>query len=470
MRLPSRGVSQAGEGALRRELGAIAAAAIVINATIGTGIFKKPAEVARQAGSIEAALAIWVLGAIVALAGALCFAELASSMPRTGGIYEYLRRAWGPRLAFLYGWAKITLLLPSAVGSFALLAAESVAALAGWPADRGRDAAVAIALIAGCAAANVIGVRASALQQALITGVKYLGVLLLAVLGLLAPVAISAGAGASDAPLDLPGAAGAPAFRDAPSAAGLFAALVAAMWAYDGWADLSSLAGETKQPARTLPRALLAGTAAVGAAYLLANVGYARVLGLEGLRASTEGAHMAAANLATLTLGAAGRALLAALVLVSCVGGCMASLLTNSRTFVPMATDGAFVRWLGTVWERTGVPAHAILVGAVLGAIYVSSRSFEQLTDAFVVGYFPFYALAVLGMLRLRRIEPELPRPFRTPWHPLPAIVFLAGAACVMAGAASGLDGSTAIATVVILAGVPVSFFWIPLRATGGFR
>lgn len=448
--------SETGERALRRELGAIAAAAIVVNATIGTGIFKKPAEVARQAGSIEAALLVWAAGAAVALAGALCFAELSASMPRTGGIYEYLRRAWGPRLAFLYGWAKITLLLPSAVGSFALLASESIAALAGWPSDRGRDAAIAVVVIAGCAGVNVIGVRASALQQALITAVKYLGVLFLAVLGLLAPLALGA---------EVPAPEPMPAFRDAPSAAGIFAALVAAMWAYDGWADLSSLAGETKSPARTLPRALLVGTAAVGIAYLLANVGYARVLGLEGLRRSTDGSGMAAAHLATLTLGAAGRALLAALVLVSCVGGCMASLLTNSRTFVPMATDGAFSSWLGRVWERTGVPANAIGVGALLGAIYVSSRSFEQLTDAFVVGYFPFYALAVVGLFRMRRKEPDLPRPFRAPLHPLPAIVFLAGAACVMAGAMTGLDGSTAIATVVILAGVPVSFVWIRRRA-----
>ncbi|MDQ3031135.1 MAG: amino acid permease [Myxococcota bacterium] len=447
-----------GERALRRELGAIAAAAIVINATIGTGIFKKPAEVARQAGSIEASLLVWAAGAAVALAGALCFAELSSSMPRTGGIYEYLRRAWGPRLAFLYGWAKITLLLPSAVGSFALLASESIAALAGWPSDRGRDAVIAVLVIAACAAVNVIGVRASALQQALITSVKYLGVVFLAVLGLLAPLVIGA-----EVPVPDP----MPAYHEAPSAVGLFAALVAAMWAYDGWADLSSLAGETKNPGRTLPRALLVGTAAVGVAYLLANVGYARVLGLEGLRRSTDGSGMAAAHLATLTLGAAGRALLAALVLVSCVGGCMASLLTNSRTFVPMATDGVFSQWLGRVWERTGVPANAIGVGALLGAIYVSSRSFEQLTDAFVVGYFPFYALAVIGLFRMRRKEPELPRPFRVPLHPLPAIVFLAGAACVMAGATTGLDGSTAIATAVILAGVPVSFFWIRGGAKG---
>jgi amino acid transporter len=445
-----------GESSLRRELGVIVGTAIVVNSTIGTGIFKKPAEVARQAGSIEAALGVWALGALVALAGALCFAEMAASMPRTGGIYEYLRRAWGPRIAFLYGWAKITLLLPSSIGGFASLAAESVAAFAGWESGRARDAAIAIAVIGFCAAANLAGARASALQQGILTAIKYAGVLFLAVLGLLAPIAPG---------VEVPPPDPMPAFRSAPSFTGIFAGLVAAMWAYDGWADLSLVAGETRNPGRTLPRALVAGTLAVGAAYLLANLGYARVLGLEGLRRATEGSGMAAAHVATLTLGAAGRSLLSALIFVSCVGGCMATMMTNTRTFVPMASDRIFVGWLGRVWKRTAVPANAILVAATLGSAYVSSRSFEQLTDAFVVGYFPFYALAVIGLFRLRRKEPELPRPFRAPFHPLTAIVFLAGAACVLAGASTGLDGSTAIAAAVIALGIPVSFVWLRPRA-----
>ena len=121
-----------------------------------------------------------------------------------------------------------------------------------------------------------------------------------------------------------------------------------------------------------------------------------RVLGLDGLRASTTGSNMAAANLATLTLGAAGRRVLSALILVSCLGGCMSSLLTGSRVFVPLATDGLFVRWLGALSPRTAVPSRAVVVAALLGAGYVLVRSFEQLTEAFVVGYFPFYVLAVL--------------------------------------------------------------------------
>ncbi len=447
-----------GESALRREIGVAAGAAIVVNATVGTGIFKTPASVARSAGSLEAALGVWVIGGLVAMAGALCLAELSAAMPRSGGLYEYLRRAFGPRVAFLYGWAKITLLLPSAVGSFAILAAESLASALALPEDRARDVAVATGLIATCALANVLAVRATARQQAALTTVKYAGLLTLGAIGTLAPIALDA-----SVPMPLEP----PSFAPAPSAAGIFAALVAAMWAYDGWADLSSLAGETRDPSRTLPRALVIGTALVLAAYLLANVGYARVLGLEGLRRSTTGAGMAAAHVATLTLGDAGRTLLSALVFVSCVGGCLASLLTNSRTFVPMAEDRVFFAWLGRVREKSGVPDHAVIVGAILGAIYVRVRSFEQLTDAFVVGYFPFYTLAVIALFVLRRREPELPRPFRVPLFPLPAIVFLAGATAVMAGAATGLSGSSAIAFAIIAAGLPVSFLFRPPKTPG---
>lgn len=437
---------------MRRDIGALLGVALVVNATIGTGIFKTPAKVARLAGSTTAALACWAAGAVVALCGALTLAELAASMPRTGGVYEYLRRAWGDRVAFVFGWAKLTLLIPSAVGSFAKLGAEAATSMLGLAPDPRRDAWVALAFLATCAATNLLGVRASAKQQALVTAAKYGGVLLLAVLGLFAPVT-----GAVTATATLP-------FATAATLGGCFAALVPVMWAYDGWADLASLSGEVRDPGRSLPRALVAGTLAIALVYLLANAGYVRVLGLDGLRASTTGANMAAANLATLTLGAAGRRLLSALILVSCLGGSMSSLLTGSRVFVPLATDGLFVRWLGALSPRTAVPSRAVVVAALLGAVYVLARSFEQLTEAFVVGYFPFYMLAVLAVFRLRATAPGLARPFRVPLFPVPPVVFLAGAAVLLWGAAGDVDGNARVAFAVVLAGVPVGWLWQRLR------
>jgi amino acid transporter len=436
-----------GESSMRRDLGPLLACALVVNGTIGTGIFKTPAEVARLAGSISAALLVWVGGAVVALAGALSLAELSASMPRTGGLYEVLRRAYGDRMAFVYGWAKLTLLIPASVGSFAKLASESTTALLRLPAEPVRDTLVTLGYLALFATVNLTAVKSSAVQQAVVTAAKYLGVAFLAFIGLaLVPH--------GEVPLPSP----APAFAATPTVAGCAAALVAAMWAYDGWADLTSLSGEIRDPGRTLPRALVLGALAVAAMYLVTNLGYARALGLEGLRRSTTGDHMAATNVATLTLGAAGRQLLAAIVLVCSVGGGMTSLLTSSRVFVPLATDGLFFRALGAISPRTFVPVRAVVTGSVLAGLFVTLRSFEQLTEGFVVGYFPFYVLAMIAILLLRRREPELPRPYRVVLYPLPPLVFLAGAAVIFWGALSALDRTAWIAFGVLLLGFPLSF------------
>lgn len=425
-------------------------ALIVVNATIGTGIFKTPAKAARLTGSLEAYLGVWVAGAVIALCGALTLAELAAALPRTGGLYEYLRRAWGRGVAFLFGWTMLVLLIPSALGGFARLAAESLAALLGWAPDPTRTALTAVGVLALCAAANLFGVRASARAQSGVALAKYVGVALLAALGLFGPVSAA-----------LPTPPGEPLpFADGPTLAGCFTALVSVMWAYDGWGDLARISGEVRDPERTLPRALVLGTLAIGGVYLLANLGYMRGLGLDGLRASTVGEHMPAARLATRTLGDAGRGLLSALVLVSCVGATMTNLLTAPRVFVPLAADGLFPAVLGRVGARHGVPARAIAVAALLGAAYVSSRTFEQLTEAFVVGFFPFYVLAVLAVFRLRRTEPALPRPFRVPLYPWVPLVFLLGAGCLMAGALMDADRTALFALGVMLVGFPVQWLW----------
>lgn len=435
-----------GERALRREIGLVAATAIVVNATIGTGIFRTPAQVLRDAGTMEAALAVWVAGAVIALAGALSIAELAASMPRAGGLYEFLRRLYGPRIAFVYGWTKVILLAPSSVGSFALLSADALLSLTGADAAFARPVALGVVLVLGTLTLG--GVRASAVQQTVITVMKITGVLALGLFGLALPFDV--------APPEAPTAA----FALAPSALGMASALVAAMWAYDGWADLAALGGETRAPGRTLPRALLLGTLVVAGLYLLVNLAYARVLGEGGLRASGSGSAMAAMRLADLTLGEAGRRALSGLVLVSTVGGCMASLLTSSRAFVPMATDGVFFRALGAVEPRRGVPRLAVVSTSLLGCAYVLSSSFESLTDAFVVGYFPFYALAIVALMVLRRREPDLARPFRVPLYPLPPLVFLLGAACVLGGAIGDLSVSSAAAFAIMLSGLPASWLY----------
>ena len=434
---------------MRREIGLLLAALIVVNSTIGTGIFKTPAQVARLTDSLNLALGVWVIGGIIALCGALSMAELSASMPRTGGLYEILRRAYGPKLAFLFGWAKLTLLIPSAVGSFARLAAEALVALLQLEPNGMRDNALAVGFLIVAAGCNLMGVKTNTLQQALITVAKYVGVALLAVVGLLWPVA-------EHAPVVLDAAT-----KIGPGGlAGVFAALVSVMWAYDGWADLASLSGEVKNPGKTLPKALILGTASIVALYLAANFGYARTLGLDGLQASTTGSNMAGANLVRSAWGAAGQSFLSLLVLVSCLGGTMGSLLTGSRIFVPMASDGVFVAWLGKVSHGSGIPARAVAVSAFCGLGYVLNRSFEQLTDGFVVGYFPFYILAVASLAVLRHKEPDLERPFKVPGYPIVPLLFILGAVALLWGALSSVDKSAGLSLLVMLAGFPVQWVW----------
>jgi amino acid transporter len=428
---------------LQRQIGLGLAVAIAINATIGTGIFRTPAAVAHHAGSLAGAFAVWILGAVIALSGALTLAELAARYPRGGGLYEYVRRAYGRPLAFLLGWTKLTLLIPSAVGSFGRLAAEATTVLFALPPSELRDDLLALAVIAAAVGVNLRGVGQAALVQGVVTAVKYAGVLILAIVGLTS------------------------AWRDGPTTAvtaplgGTFhlAALVSVMWAYDGWADLAFVAGEIREPRRTLPRAFFLGVVAIAAVYLAANVGYATTLGYDGLVASTSGANMVAANVVGIVIGEAGRRGLAALILVSCLGGCMASLLTGSRTLVPMASDGLLPAWLGRT-SSAGVPQAAVAIAGSLGAGYVLIRSFEELTDGFVVGYFPFYVLATFAVFVLRRRDPLGPDDYRVPLFPLTPLVFLLGAVVLLIGALTDLSGTALGSFAVMAAGVPVGAAW----------
>jgi APA family basic amino acid/polyamine antiporter len=439
----------ANEARLRRELTTTLALAVTVNAMVGTGIFRLAPKVLRLVGTSSVALGVWVLGGVISLCGALCMAELAAAMPRAGGIYEYLRRAYGKPVAFWYGWTRLTLLGPSAAGSFARLAAESLAATLGLAPDVTRDTSVAVAVLVVCTALNLSGVRAASLEQAVLTALKFAGLLLLGVACIAAPAAAPALSAPAPVALD---------------AGGTFAALVSVMWSYDGWADVSALAAESKTPGRTLPRALVLGTLAVTLAYVLVNVGYTHALGTDGVLASGAGSTMVAMRAADVAFGALGSRLLAGLVFASCVGACMVGVLTGSRVFVSMSSDGLFFPWLGYVSPRNGAPVRAVLLGSGLGIVYLSFRSFEQLTDAFVAGMFPFYMLAVIALILLRRREPALERPFRTPLYPWVPVCFLLGASGLLVGAMRDVEGIAYVAFGVMFAGLPLGL-WLRQRA-----
>ena len=428
------------DDALPRRLGFWAAAAVVAGNIIGSGIFRVPSGVAADAGSVGGVAAVWILGGLVTLCGALAMAELAAAFPRTGGVFVYLRETYGPLVAFLYGWTML-FAAPAGAAGVALVFAEYLGTLV--PLSLAGTRLVAAGAILVVAAANYRSVRgASAIQGAATIGK-------LGAIAALVAVAFLLGDGSAGAL-----APGAP--RGTTSLAGVGVALAGALFAYNGFQDMLSVAGEVRDPARVLPRALLAGMAAVVAVYLAANLAYLYVLPLAALQASP----LVARDVAVRVIGAAGAGVVAATVMVSTFGTLNGLVLANPRLFFAMGSEGLLFRVLARVHPRFGTPHVAVAAYAAASLVFVWSRSFEQLAALFVLGIWPFLALAVAAVVRLRRTRPDLPRPYRTPGYPVVPVVFVVATIGVMASALVADPLATLAGIGVTLLGVPGYWAW----------
>lgn len=445
------GPAGAGLDRLPRRLGVWSAAAILVGSTIGSGIFRVPGAVAERVGTVGAVTMLWTLGALVALFGALTVAELAGMFPRSGGVYVFIREGFGPLPAFLFGWTELLVIRPSAIGAIAVLFAEYTARLFGWGDPSVRWIAAGAIVLVGLA--NIRSVRWGAVVQNVSTAAKSLALLGLALVGFLFG---HAGEGALSQPVSW-----------APLSWGGFGlALVSVMWAYDGWADLTFMSGEVKDPDRTLPRALLGGVAAVVAIYLAVNAVYLYLLPLPVMAASK----LVAADAAQRIFGAVGSAVVSAMVMMSAFGALNGSMMTGPRIFYAMAEDGLFFRPIAAVHRRFHTPYAAILLATALGVGYVSFRSFEELADSFILGIWPFYALAVAAVFILRARRPDLPRPYRTTAYPLPPLVFLLASVAMLVNAAVQEPRPAAVGAGLILLGIPVYYIWQMIKSRDGAR
>jgi amino acid transporter len=428
-------------GRLPRRLGFWEATLIVIGVTIGSGIFRVPASVADTVGSPAAIAAVWVIGGIIALCGALALAELAAAFPEPGGVFVYLREVYGPAVAFLFGWMYL-FVGPTGIAAVAVVFGEYVGRLVGLSAVSVR--LVAASAIIVVAAASYRSVRGASVLQ----GAATLGkVAALAAIVLAAFLLGDGSAGALGT--------GAPAPEDARwSGVGL--GLVAALWAYNGFQDMLPVAGEVRDPQRALPRALVVGTAVVVAVYLAANAAYLYVLPYATLRSSL----LVASDAMVRVVGAVGAAAVASAVIVSTFGTVNALVLTQPRVFYARADAGLLFRPLARVHPRYATPHVAIVAYTVVAVVAVWSRSFEQLAEAFVLGVWPFLALAVGGVILLRRTRPELVRPYRTPWYPVVPLIFVGGTLWVVASALIARPVTTLAGIALTLIGLPVYALW----------
>ena len=426
---------------LQRQLGFWSSIGFVVGMTIGSGIFRTPAQIAARVPDPILMLGVWILGGAVTLCGALSIAELASAQPQAGGLYVFLRDAWGRGTAFVFTWSELVLIRAAGLGGIATVFGEYFLRSFGYDPAAHTAAAdyVAVAAIAVATTANVRGVRAGALLTGLSSVAKF------GALAFVVCVAFLAG----------PEEAGAAHFKasGAPTAAGAFGlALISVLWAYDGFADLAFLGGEVVNPGRTIPRALIGGTLAIVAIYIGANAAYLWVLPIDSIARSP----LIAADTMAQVFGSAGVTFVSVVVMVSTFGAVNADLLGAPRIFFAAAEDGLFFRSLARVHPRFKTPHVSIVLSATLGAVFVLTGTFEQLADTFVLAIWPFYGFAVAGLYRLRRLKPDLPRPYRVHGYPVVPAVFVA-AVLYLVGSAFVTDPIwTALTFGIILAGVPV--------------
>lgn len=447
------------ERGLVRGIGLWTAIAIVIGSTIGSGIFRSPAGIANRLPGPAPMLAVWVLGGVFALCGALTLAELASAIPETGGLYAFLKRGWGRLYGFLFGWAQLLIIRAASLGAISITFSEYFWRVLGhdpsvqpYTQYSHYTAAAAILVTAGF---NIIGVRWGGMVTSATTLAKFGGLLFIVVVALLLGLPRTGGYFTPAVPA---GSFTIPAF-------GL--ALVSVLWAYDGWADLSYTAGEVKDPQRNLPRAFILGTLLVIGIYVLANVAYLSVLPVEQIRTSRQ----VAADVAEQLIGRSGVVFVSVTVMISTFGTLSAVLLTSPRIIFAMADDRLFFQKVAAVHPTFRTPWVAITLIALMGIALVLFLPFERLADTYVIAVLPFYALGVAAVFRLRKLEWYKPT-FRTPLYPLVPALFILSTLMLLVN--SFLDPATKWWTVgilvVVLLGVPFYRVWFKASGRQGVK
>jgi APA family basic amino acid/polyamine antiporter len=430
---------------LRRELNLPAAAALVVGGTIGVGIFLTPVGMARSLASPGLLFLVWAFLGGTAFCGALCFGELTARFPQAGGLYVYLREAFGPAVAFLYGWQCLLVMDPGLTAALATGLGAYAEAL--HPGLSPRK--VAFAAILFGAVANAAGVRLATGLGSALTVTKVGLLLLLVTWGFLSR--------AGDAAHFVPWVGrhpGAP-----PLLPALAGAVVSAFFSFGGWWETSKLAGEARDPRRTLPRALALGVAAVTFLYIAVSAVFLYLVPVAG----TSSSEAFAAQAGVALFGPAGGKVLAGIVAVSVLGSLLAFMTTGPRVYYAMARDGVPPVALAGINRRTGAPLRAITLQAGLAALLVAFGTFDAIVAYFVFATVAFLGLTVVGLLRLRRRSP--PEGYATPLYPLPPILFLLSVALVLLLLAAGRPREAALGTAVVALGLPVYFFLRHRRA-----
>lgn len=428
---------------LKRQLGLSSAIALVISGVIGVGIFLYPAVMAKSLGSPVLLLTVWLVMGLAALCGALCYGELATRFPEAGGGYVYLREAYGPRIAFLYGWMLMLVLDPGLTAALAVGLTNYSSYIV--PLSPLMMKSLGIGTILVLAAINILGVRLGARMMMVLTLLK-VGLLLFI-------VSWGFGSGLGDWNNFQPFAG------QRPGSDPLFAALagagVAGFFSFAGWWDLTKLAGEVREPARTLPRALLLGLLVITVIYILTSAAFLYLVAPEQVPTGEASAQTFAAQVGQVLFGSTGKQIFSAIVAGSLLGSLAAYIMAAPRVYYAMARDHLFIKEVAVVDARFGTPARAIALQAVLASILVTIGTFDAIIAYFFFVTVVFIALTVVAVFVFRHTSGST-TDYRTPGYPVTPLFFLLIIAVLLFLLASNNPKQAFLGVGVVLLGVPV--------------
>jgi APA family basic amino acid/polyamine antiporter len=425
---------------LRRELGLGSAAAAVAGEAIAVGIFLTPAGMAKLLGSPFWLLFVWLLMGAMTMCGALCFGELAARYPQAGGLYVYLREAFGPRIGFLYGWMSMLVMDPGVSAALAVGMATYASFIFGWSSTVAK--LMAVASIAVICALNMINTRVGAGFLRYITWLKFAILALLVVWAL----AFRLGSWSHFVPFV------AQRTGSAPLLPALGGALVAAFYSFGGWWDVSKIAGEVKDPARTLPRALVLGVLGVIAAYVLVSGVFLYLVPLEGVTNDQTFVAQAGAIL----YGRTGANLLAAAVVICVAGSLAALIMLCPRVYYAMARDGVFFHSVAQLHPVFGTPVRAIAIQGIMASLLVTLGGFDQILAYFLFVAVLFIGLTVSTVFVFRRREPGAAPQVRTPGYPFTPLAFIAMVVLLLSLMLMRSPRQALLGCAVVLLGIPV--------------
>ena len=428
-------------GELPRAIGGLGATAIVVGTIIGSGIFLVPHNVAQQVGSVGKVFLVWTVGGVLALAGSLSLAELGAATPEAGGVYIYLRDAYGKLAAFLYGWAALLVIESGGIATLAV--AFSIYSTSFFPLTLVEQKLVAIAVITVLTLVNIAGVRHATWVQTVFTIAKLSGLAIIVGFALFAhhvtPAVLAPDAG----PLHT-------------SASAFGVALIGVLWAYHGWHHLAYVAGEVKNPGKVLPRSFLLGVVVVVIAYLSANFAYLRVIPLPLM--AQDSYQRVAAKTMEIFWGPHGAAFVSALILCSMFGAANGNILGGARAYFAMARDRVMFAAVGRIHPRFETPHVALLIQGVWSIVLAASGTYQQLYTYVVFTAWIFFAAAALAVVVLRRKRPQLARPFRV--HAALPVAFAVAALAIILNSLVRSPRESGIGLGLVLLGVPVYFLW----------